>query len=159
MDLYLLRHAIAEDGQLGQPDESRALTGEGIDKLKRVLAVAAAARVRPALILSSPYVRARQTAEIARERLGVARAIEFNTAFTPDADPVEAWNEIRNYREEPSLLIASHNPLCARLLPFLLNAPALSVDYKKAALAHVSLPAPGLQPRGTLEFFLSPKLA
>ena len=37
MQIYLLRHGIAEDGKPGRPDSERALTDEGRDKLRRVL--------------------------------------------------------------------------------------------------------------------------
>jgi phosphohistidine phosphatase len=67
VQIYLLRHGIAEDST---PDSERALTAEGREKLRRVLARARSADVTPSLILSSPYRRAIETAEIAVEVLG-----------------------------------------------------------------------------------------
>ena len=69
MEIYILRHGIAEDGQAGQPDSERALTPDGRKKLRTVLRVAANAGVAPSLILTSPYKRALQTAQIAAEIL------------------------------------------------------------------------------------------
>ena len=54
MQIYLLRHGIAEDPQSGRPDSERALTSEGRDKLRRVLKRARTADLDPGLILSSP---------------------------------------------------------------------------------------------------------
>ncbi|MBV8904023.1 MAG: histidine phosphatase family protein, partial [Acidobacteriia bacterium] len=70
MELYLLRHGIAENGRPGLKDADRALTAEGKDKLKRVLVRARGAGVEPGVILSSPYRRALETAQIAAESLG-----------------------------------------------------------------------------------------
>ena len=62
MQIYLLRHGIAEDAKPGRPDSERALTDEGRAKLRRVLKRARTADVTPSLILSSPYRRAMETA-------------------------------------------------------------------------------------------------
>ena len=66
MQIYLLRHVIAEDAKPGHPDSERPLTAEGRDKLRRVLKRARTADLDPSLILSSPYRRALETAEIGR---------------------------------------------------------------------------------------------
>ena len=63
MQIYLLRHGIAEEGKPGGRDADRALTAEGGVKLKSVLKRARAINVEPTIILTSPFLRARQTAE------------------------------------------------------------------------------------------------
>ena len=60
MDLFLLRHGIAEDPKAGQSDALRALTAEGRTRLKQVLETAHRAKVEPTLILSSPLVTTAQ---------------------------------------------------------------------------------------------------
>ena len=69
MQIYILRHGIAEDAGPGQSDSERALTSEGKKKLRNVLRAAHEAGVTPALILTSPLKRAVQTAELAAEIL------------------------------------------------------------------------------------------
>ena len=69
MEIYLLRHGLAEDQAPAGRDGDRRLTDEGRTKLHRVMARAHTAGVNPALILSSPLVRAMQTAEIAAQEL------------------------------------------------------------------------------------------
>jgi phosphohistidine phosphatase len=159
MELYLLRHGIAEDGAPGEPDAQRKLTSEGRRKLREVLRVAAEGKVAPTLILSSPLVRAMQTAEIASEELNYSGEIVQTQALTPDADPGDTWNELRAYREEAQVLLASHNPLCERLAPYLLAAPGLTVDFKKGGLMRIDLQQFGTEPRGVLRWYLTPKVA
>ena len=66
MEIYVVRHGIAIDREDPKcpPDPERYLTEEGIEKTKRVAAAVAALSSTPDVLLSSPYVRATQTAEI-----------------------------------------------------------------------------------------------
>ena len=93
MELYLLRHGIAEDGKPGRPDSERALTDEGREKLRRVLKRARSAGVDPTVILSSPYRRALETAEAAAGELGYKGKIVRTNALVPEGMPAEVWEE------------------------------------------------------------------
>ena len=156
MEIYLLRHGIAETARPGQPDAERALTGEGRDKLRRVLQRARAAGLKPAAILSSPYRRAMETAAVAKEALGYGGEIERAEALVPNASPFDAWEEIRSHKSESSILVASHEPLMSSLAAFLLGSPALQVDMKKAALVRVDCDRLGPQPKGVLKWMITP---
>jgi phosphohistidine phosphatase len=156
MEIYLLRHGIAEPGKPGMKDADRALTPEGREKLKRVLRRAKGAGVAPSSILSSPYRRALETAKIAADSLGHRNQVIETAALVPNAAPQEVWEEIRSRREEPSLLLASHEPLLSSTLALLLGNPALQVDMKKAALARVDCDRFGPEPRGVLKWLLTP---
>ncbi|MCS7044329.1 MAG: phosphohistidine phosphatase SixA [Bryobacteraceae bacterium] len=159
MEILLLRHGIAEDARPGQPDADRALTREGKQKLRTLLRRLARAGVRPALVVTSPYLRARQTAEIARDVLAPDAMIVPARALAPGSTPQEAWEEIRLYANQPSVLCASHEPLCSELAAFLLGAPGLGIDFKKGALMRIDLDGAGPRPRGTLRWFVIPRLA
>jgi len=63
MQLYVVRHAIAEDAADGQDDASRQLTSDGARKLRKVVHALRALRVRFDRVITSPWARARQTAE------------------------------------------------------------------------------------------------
>jgi phosphohistidine phosphatase len=158
MELYLLRHGIAEDGHAGLPDEERQLTSEGRRKLRELLKVAAKAGVSPSLMLTSPLVRAVQTAEIAADELKYQGDVVHTSSLTPDADPRETWTDIRVHSDEAQVLLASHNPLCASLSAYLLGSRELWVDYKKGAMMRIDLDRFGPEPHGVLRWFLAPKL-
>lgn len=159
MEIYLLRHGIAEDAGPGHPDSERALTSEGREKLRRVLKRARAGGVSPSLILSSPYKRAIQTAEEAAEVLAYKGKIRRTHALTPNSSPHEIWNEIRECRQETEILLASHEPLMSSLASFLLNSPALAVDMKKAALLRVECDRVTPQPHCVLKWMLVPAVS
>ena len=159
MEIYLLRHGIAEPVQPGMKDADRALTPEGRDKLRRVLRRAKNAGVAPSAILSSPYRRALETAEIAADSLGYHAKVIQTPALVPEAAPHGVWEEIRSRREESSLLLASHEPLMSATLALLLGTPALLVDMKKAGLARVDCDRFGPEPKCMLKWLLTPAAA
>jgi len=157
MEIYLLRHAIAESAKPGAPDSERPLTDAGRQKLRAVLERAAAAGVEPSLILTSHYLRARETARIAGEILHCRRVVETD-ALVPSSTPEDIWSLICEHRREEAVLLAGHEPLLSLTLAFLLGAPQLQVDFKKAALARVDQETFRGEPRATLKWLLTPRL-
>jgi phosphohistidine phosphatase len=159
MIIYVLRHGIAEDAARGQSDAQRALTSEGQSKLERTLKRAALAGVRPATILTSPYLRAMQTAQIAADVLDVSTPPIRIAELTPDGSPQGVWEQLRQHAHAKELLIAGHEPLLSQLVAYLLDAPALQVEMKKGALVAIECAQLRGQPRGVLLWMLTARLA
>jgi phosphohistidine phosphatase len=153
----MLRHGIAEDR--AATDADRQLTDEGRLKLHRVMKRAAAAGVEPSLILSSPYKRALETAEIAASELHYEGEILRTGALTPDSSPPSLWSEIRDHRDEPAILLAGHEPLFSSTVAFLLGSTQQMVDFRKAALVRIDVHNFSAAPQGILQWMLTPKLA
>jgi phosphohistidine phosphatase len=159
MEIYLLRHGAAEMARRGHPDSERALTEEGREALRRVMRRAQAAGVQPGAILSSPYRRAVETAEIAAAALQFPDQIERTQALQPEASPYDVWEEIRTRHSERAILLASHEPLMSSLGALLLGSPALSIDMKTATLLRVDCEGFGPQPKAVLKWMLTPAMA
>ena len=159
MELYLLRHGIAEDARPGMGDSDRALTREGREKLRRVLTRAHEAGVAPTVILSSPYRRAVETAQLAAETLAYRGEIVRTSALVPNASPALTWDEVRVLGGQEVVLLASHEPLMSSLCAYLLGAPSLQVDFKKGALARIVCGSTGPAPRGVLKWLITASLA
>jgi phosphohistidine phosphatase len=159
MEIYLLRHGVAEEGRGGGRDSDRALTAEGREKLRRVLKRAHDAGARPGVILASPYRRAMETAQIAAEELDYRGEIVKTQALVPDASPQKAWEEICSRRTEGAILLASHEPLMSSMAAFLLGSPALQVDMKKGAMARIDCDHFRPDPHGTLKWMLTAALS
>ena len=159
MEIYILRHGIAEDRRPGHSDSERALTPDGRKKVARVLASARGADCHPSLILSSPYKRAVETAQVAANVLSYRGEISTTAALTPDSSPQEVWKEIRHHREESAILIAGHEPLLSQLVSYLLGSSALAVNMRKGAIARIDLERLSGEPHGALQWLLTPKTA
>jgi phosphohistidine phosphatase len=158
MELYLLRHGIAEDFAATGRDADRALTAEGKRKLRDLLKVAAQAGVQPSLILSSPYRRAKETAVIAAKALEYGDEIVESNGLIPNAHPQELWEEIRVHKSSAKLLVVSHEPLLSSATAVLLNASGLHVDFKKGAILRIDIEGFSAQPSGILKWYLTPRL-
>lgn len=158
MELYLMRHGIAEEGEPGMSDSERRLTPEGKTRAAAILKLARRAGVRPDLILSSPYIRAMQTARIAREELSVAEEIVELPTLVPHGVPETTWKELRDYADYSSLLLTGHEPQISHLTAYLLNSPGLMVDVKKASIIRIELISTGAVPRGVLRWMMVPAM-
>ena len=156
MRLYLLRHAIAEDG-VGMPDAERQITQEGRKKLRKVLERAREAGVRPDFILSSPYVRARQTARIAVEELRYEGELIESADLTPYASPHATWDELREYRQAGQVMVVGHNPHLSDLACLLIEARSGAIEMRKSGLVCFDLISMGPQPRATLNWMMTPR--
>ncbi len=159
MQVYLLRHGIAEEGSTGRSDAGRQLTADGRKKLRQVLEAAADAGVAPSLILTSPLQRALQTAEIARHVLGYKQQILHTKALAPGSTVEQVWEEIRVHRDESSILLVGHNPLFSDLAAYLMGSKTAQIHFKKGAIMRVDLESFLSQPKGTLRWYLTAKLA
>ncbi len=158
MQIYLLRHGDAEDSSR-IPDNERSLTPEGRRKLGAVLLRARDAGAAPGLVLASPLRRAQETAELAAQILGAHTQVLGTDALLPDAAPAEVWNELRIHREQPQVLLASHEPLLSQTVAYLLGAPEAAIEMKKATLARVDVEQLDAAPKGVLRWLVPPPMA
>jgi phosphohistidine phosphatase len=154
-----LRHGIAEDRAPSGRDSDRALTDAGKHKLEKVLKRARKAGVNPTLIISSLYARAMETAEIAARLLDYKSEIVRSDRLVPHASPQDLWAEVRAHRDEPSLLLAGHEPLFSATVAYMLGSTRAMVEFKKGALVRIDFATIGADPKGVLQWMLTPKTA
>lgn len=157
MNISILRHGTAEDRAPGKSDEERQLTKEGKHELRAVLRVANKAGIAPGLILTSPLVRAMETARIAEEELKCKQVVQTK-ALLPSVAPPEIWREIRSQRGVKEIMLVGHEPQLSRIAAFLLESP-LMIDLKKGALLRLRVSDQQGPPRGVLKALLTPRLA
>ena len=159
MEIYILRHGLAQEAHGGMRDADRPLTAEGAKKLLPVLRRARAIDVKPPVILTSPYRRAQETAKVAAEALrGESKLVETR-ALIPDSSPELVWDEIRNHKSDPQIMIVGHEPLLSSVYAYLLGAALAQIDVKKGSLGRVDVDRFTGQPRGILRWLIHPKLA
>lgn len=112
MLLYILRHGIAieRDDPECPAEPERYLTAKGIARTREAMAGLAASGAEVEAVISSPYTRAVQTAEIAAEALGFpAGSIERDPALKPMGDPDEILGKLAD-RSEEAILLVGHAP-------------------------------------------------
>ena len=157
MEIYILRHGIAvERGTPGyKKDGDRPLTGEGERKMWQIANAMLEMDLKFDLILSSPYIRAKRTAEIVAETLG--QEVTFTDALLPDANMAALIAEINDEKPQRVLLVG-HEPDLSSLVSVLIcgNGNA-AIELKEGGLCKVTTEtlAPGRC--ATFNWLLTPK--
>jgi phosphohistidine phosphatase len=161
MNIFILRHGIAvERGTPGyKRDAERPLTAKGERRLWLAGEAMEALELSFDVILSSPYVRARQTTEIVADALGAKKKCKVAPDLTPDGSFKKLVEFINALRPKPeNVLLVGHEPHLSGLIAFLTTGREMpAVVLRKGGLARLS--AESLQPGrcAVLEWLLTPK--
>ena len=134
MDCILFRHGIAVDWQdWQQADHSRPLTAEGVEKTHKAIEGLARLDVTLTYLLYSPYLRTRQTAEIAKEILEFDGQLQPCPELQPDPSPEEFLSVLTAFSQDDCVLCVGHEPLLGHTAgTMLLGQPVSGLSFKKA---------------------------
>jgi phosphohistidine phosphatase len=151
-ELLLLRHGIAEERAPGCVDSQRALTGVGRERTSAVLQRLLQLDLRCQLLISSPLLRARQTAELA-VAAGLAPELQLADRLAPQGDP---WPLLCWPPGVRRLALVGHEPDLGDLAAVLIGARPSALVLKKAGIALLQLTAMSPRPRARLRLLLGP---
>jgi phosphohistidine phosphatase len=157
MRLLIVRHAIAlPRGTPGVPDAERPLTPRGRRRFESAARGLARALPRPDALLTSPWKRARQTADILAAAYG--RLEPRDTPALADGNFEPLARALDAYPAKASVAIVGHEPWLSGLLARLLgSSEGDRLEFKKGGVAVVDLDGP-LEDGGRLVAYLPPKL-
>lgn len=158
MLLYLMRHGIAIDREDPEcpPDPERFLTKKGIAKTRGVALGLRALGIKPEAMLTSPFVRAVQTAEITAAALGFSRErIRKTEALMFGRKPAELFRELARVRGK-EVICFGHAPHLDEVIAFALGGRAPVTALKKAGVACLELESIS-SPRGLLLWLHTPR--
>jgi len=152
MDLYLLRHANADTK--AETDAARPLSPKGVAQSEKVARFCEAHQILPTIILTSPLVRAKQTAEIVAAHLQVK--LETVAWLASGMQPENALRSLRPHEESERVMIVGHEPDFSELAAHLLG-DGTQLHLRKGSLTHfvVAELTAGV---ARLEFSLPPSL-
>ena len=160
MNLYILRHAIAvEPGSPAYEDDSqRPLTDKGVVKMKQIAAGLRHIENEFDLILSSPHLRARQTAEILANSYDIPDKLILTPALLPEASVGQIIDEINdNYFRYKELVLVGHQPSLTNLISIIISGdPTLNITLKKGGICRLSVEQLRYDRCATLEWLLYP---
>ena len=157
-ELYLVRHGLAElRGEAWPDDTKRPLTEKGMARLRRSARSLVRLGVSIDVVLTSPLVRARQTAEIVAAAFAPRPAVINIDALAPEGTHAALTAELEKHARRSRVAIVGHEPglgdLAARLVG--MRHP---LEFKKGAVCRIDVDA--LPPRGpgALRWFLTPRM-
>jgi phosphohistidine phosphatase len=156
MRLYFLRHGVAvEADEWSGPDFDRPLTGDGVKLMTREAKTIAALNLELDVILTSPLVRAKQTAAIVAEKLDIADRLIEDERLGAGFGPNRLVDILAEYAGANAILLVGHEPGMSRTIAHL--AGGVAVDVKKGSLARVDLADPATL-QGELVWLIPPKV-
>jgi len=162
LELYLVRHAEAAPRGRDYPDDAaRPLTDEGADRFRRAVAGLRAVGVELDLVLTSPFVRARETAELLVAGLRPKPTLLVVDALMPARKPAEVVAAVTRHaaagRGASRLALVGHEPDLGELAARLLGAKG-AFEFKKGAVCRIDVDRAMPNGPGALRWFLTPRV-
>jgi phosphohistidine phosphatase len=160
MQLYIVRHGVAVDREDPKcpADPERFLTDEGIDKTRDAANGVAEISTVPDLMLTSPYLRAVQTAELFATALEYAKQkIRKSELLLPGAEPMQLFRELAKDKDLSAVFVFGHAPHLDDIIATAVGTKHHISSLKKAGVALVELKRL-VPPSGELVWLATPKL-
>ena len=157
MNLYLIRHAIAEEENASGEDSQRELTDKGAKKMRLIAKGLRTLGIEFDRVLTSPYIRAQQTAEILADVFKMKKSVSVSENLTPMGDPDLLLAEINENYTVNSLAIVGHEPYLSTLVSLLTaDGAPVEMTFKKGGICYLSTDDLHHTRKATLEWLLTP---
>lgn len=158
LELYLVRHGLAEERGENYPDDSkRPLTPEGIARLRKEAKALDNLDVTFEQILSSPLVRAKQTAEVIAEVMKSKPPVAFSDSLTPAGTPAAVIQELGGHMKKASIALVGHEPNIGELAAHLIGSK-VALPFKKGAICRLDFSVFPPKGKGQLIWFVTPRM-
>jgi phosphohistidine phosphatase len=155
--LYVIRHGLAEERGEAYPDDSlRPLTATGIRRLKEIGQGLRALGVQFDEIVTSPFVRTRQTAEVLARTFRRRPPVKDEAALAAGARPQAIIAALGKHHERRRLAVVGHEPDVGELAARLIGARG-ALEFKKGAVCCIAVDALPPTGAGHLQWFLPPR--
>jgi len=157
MDLLVLRHGEAGQRSNLASDLKRSLTVEGKQEIADIANGLKSVEVKLDHVLTSPLLRARQTAEIVAKSLKYKGKIEELDSLKPEGNKLEFCSLLSRFKQDSTVLVVGHEPYLSKMISEAISQSGCRISLKKAGLARVRVLSTVPKIRGELRWLLTPK--
>ncbi len=162
LELYLVRHAVAAERGPDYPDDAlRPLTDDGVERFRRAVSGLRDLGVQLDLVLTSPYVRAHETAELLAVGLRPRPKLVVVDALAAGEKPAGVIAAVAQHsatgRGASRIALVGHEPDLGELAARLLGAKG-RIEFKKGAVCRIDVDRAMPSGPGTLRWFLTPRM-
>ena len=158
LELYLIRHGIAADRGSEYPDDSkRPLTSAGIARLRKEAKALVELDVDFDLIISSPLVRTKQTAEVFAQTMPSRPSVTLSDSLAPAGTPASVFQELAKHMRKARIALVGHEPNIGELAARLIGART-PIEFKKGAICRIDFEVFPPKGSGQLRWFVPPKM-
>jgi phosphohistidine phosphatase len=156
-ELYLIRHGLAEERGDAWPDDTkRPLTEDGMDRMRKSARGLERVGVWFDVVLTSPLVRAHQTAEIVASVYSPKPALINVEALAPGGSSSAVIAELEKHAKKTRIAIVGHEPGIGELAAKLAGL-RVDLEFKKGAIARIDVEALPPKGPGLLRWFIPPR--
>lgn len=155
MELQILRHGKAQDHGHPGGDGGRALVERGREQARWAAEVVQRSGRVPEVVLTSPVLRSRQTAEVFCKAAEIDKPIE-QPWLACGMSPETAVKELRGFSEFKRVMLVGHEPDLSSLVEHLLGCATSGIEVKKGALVGLTL-MPSIR-HATLRYLVPPRM-
>jgi phosphohistidine phosphatase len=159
MKLYILRHGDAvEHGDPRYKENDRPLTQKGVERTKELAHALREMEIEFDAIVSSPLVRAKETAEFVARGLKFSGKVDFTDHLAPSGSMEDLVNHIHMLRPDTALLVG-HEPYLSSFISLLCTGgTGLPIVMKKGGLCRLNVESLRCEKCATLEWLLPPRV-
>lgn len=158
LELYLIRHGIAAERGDEYPDDSkRPLTGAGMTRLRQEARALNELDICFGVMISSPLLRTRQTAEIIAGTLKEKPQIVTSDSLAPAGTPAGVMQEIARHARKGRIALVGHEPNLGELAARLIGARS-PIQFKKGAICRIDFEVLPPKSLGQLQWFVTPRM-
>ena len=156
--LYLVRHAIAaERGEAWPEDSARPLTSKGIARMRQIVRGLRDLDVALDIVLTSPLLRATQTADLLVDGLKPSPALAVVPALAPGASPPQVADALEQFRKARRIALVGHEPGLGELAAWLVGARA-PFPFKKGGVCRIDVTSLLPAGSGQLVWMATPRM-
>ncbi len=157
-ELYLIRHGVAAERGENYPDDTkRPLTNEGVQKLRKEARALVALDITLDVILTSPLVRTRQTAEVIAAVFRNPPPIVAMASLAPGSPHNAIIEELSKQHRRHHIALVGHEPGIGELAGRLIGSRR-PLEFKKGAVCRIDVAALPPAGPGELRWFLTPRV-
>lgn len=161
LDLFLIRHGIAaqRSSSIASEDTQRPLTAKGRKRVARIAESLHRLGYEVDWIVTSPLVRAAETAEIVAKSSRPSVPRDVCAALSPGGSPEDLWSFLASNPQHKRIMLVGHEPDLSELAALLIGAGAqANLGFKKGGCCLIRCDSPPSRARGQLVWWLTPRL-
>jgi len=158
MDLLVLRHGEAGKRSPQPGDSKRTLTAEGRQEIIDLSNGLKSLEVKLDYILTSPLLRAKNTAEIVAKSFKYKGKIEELDSLKPEGSRLEFYSALSKLKQDSVVLVVGHEPYLSEMIGEAISGSDCRINLKKAGLARIRVLSTLPKLKGDLRWLITPKL-
>ena len=156
-ELYLVRHGLAEErGEKWPDDTKRPLTEDGSDRMRKAARGLTRLGIAIDVVLTSPLVRARQTADIVAAAIDPRPSLVTIESLAPSGSYPAVVADLEKHARKTRIALVGHEPNIGELAARLIGA-RMPFEFKKGAICRIDFDVLPPKALGQLRWFLPPR--